>query len=136
MAPVAAVALIDFDLAGPGSALWDVAAASRLWVPLRPDADIDDPRRHRTLTWPREFADAYGLNDADRHGLVHAATLNHTWCMGYVRRKAQDGHRWFRRRWRSGEAELTDRSNSWLETRQPHYAPPHLLPDPNIHQIP
>ena len=31
-----AVALIDFDLAGPGSRLWDVAGAARLWAPLRP----------------------------------------------------------------------------------------------------
>ena len=29
-----AVALIDFDLAGPGSAVWDYAAAARLFVPL------------------------------------------------------------------------------------------------------
>src|SRR3954447_9536246 len=27
-----AVALIDFDLAGPGSRLWDVAGAARLWA--------------------------------------------------------------------------------------------------------
>ena len=27
-----AVALIDFDLAGPGSAAWDFAAAARHWV--------------------------------------------------------------------------------------------------------
>src|SRR5580704_5959066 len=28
-----AVALIDFDLAGPGSAIWDFAAAARYWAP-------------------------------------------------------------------------------------------------------
>ena len=31
-----AVALIDFDLAGPGSALWDVATAVRLWLRCGP----------------------------------------------------------------------------------------------------
>jgi Phosphotransferase enzyme family len=31
-----AVALIDFDLASPGSRAWDVACAARLWAPLRP----------------------------------------------------------------------------------------------------
>src|SRR5215217_3807410 len=37
-----AVALIDFDLASPGSRLWDVACAARLWAPLRPTAYIID----------------------------------------------------------------------------------------------
>lgn len=111
-----AVALIDFDLAGPGSALWDVAAAIRLWAPLRPDADIDDPRRGRTLTRLRVFADAYGLDDSDRTRLVDAAARNHTWCMDYVRRGAANGHPWFSRRWNGGEAELTDRTNRWFET--------------------
>ena len=35
-----AVALIDFDLASPGSAVWDVACAARLWAPLRDPADV------------------------------------------------------------------------------------------------
>jgi hypothetical protein len=109
-----AVALIDFDLAGPGSALWDVATAVRLWAPLRPDADIADVRRGRTLTRLRRFADAYGLSDADRARLVDATARNHVWCMDYVRRGAETGHPWFRQRWTTGEAELTDRTNQWF----------------------
>src|SRR6266540_3286085 len=109
-----AVALIDFDLAGPGSALWDVAAAIRLWAPLRPAADIDDVRRGRTLTRMRVFAEAYALSGPDRERLVDAVAANHVWCMDYVRRGAETGHEWFRRRWTSGEAELTDRTNAWL----------------------
>jgi hypothetical protein len=114
-----AVALIDFDLAGPGSAIWDVAAAIRLWAPLRPDADIDDPRRGRTLTRLRVFADAYGLDERDRARLVDAAARNHVWCMDYVRRGAENGHPWFRRRWIRGEAELTDRTNAWFAAQAP-----------------
>lgn len=109
-----AVALIDFDLAGPGSALWDVAAAIRLWAPLRPDADIADARRGRTLDRLRRFADSYGLEGEDRARLVEAAAVNHVWCMDYVRRGAEDGHRWFRQRWTGGEADLTDRTNQWF----------------------
>jgi Ser/Thr protein kinase RdoA (MazF antagonist) len=109
-----AVALIDFDLAGPGSALWDVAAAIRLWAPLRPDADIADVRRGRTFARLRRFADAYGLGEADRLRLVDAAALNHTWCMDYVRRGAETGHPWFHQRWTTGEADLTDRTNKWF----------------------
>ena len=109
-----AVALIDFDLAGPGSALWDVATAVRLWAPLRPAADIDDVRRGRVLPRFRLFADAYGLAGPDRARLVDAAAANHVWCMDYVRRGAETGHPWFGRRWSGGEAELTDRTNTWF----------------------
>lgn len=109
-----AVALIDFDLAGPGSALWDVAAAVRLWAPLRPDADVADARHGRTLSRMRVFADAYGLDQADRERLVDAAAANHIWCMNYVRRGAETGHPWFHRRWTGGEADLTDRTNAWF----------------------
>lgn len=109
-----AVALIDFDLAGPGSAVWDVATAVRLWAPLRPDADIADVRRGRTLSRLRRFADAYGLSDADRARLVDATARNHVWCMDYVRRGAETGHPWFRQRWTTGEADLTDRTNQWF----------------------
>lgn len=109
-----AVALIDFDLAGPGSVLWDVATAVRLWAPLRPEPDIADPRRGRALTRMRLFADAYGLSGPDRDRLVDAVVANHVWCMDYVRRGAENGHEWFRRRWHGGESELTDRTNAWL----------------------
>jgi Ser/Thr protein kinase RdoA (MazF antagonist) len=109
-----AVALIDFDLAGPGSALWDVATAVRLWAPLRPEADIHDVRRGRSLTRLRRFADAYRLTDADRLRLVDAAADNHVWCMDYVRRGAETGHPWFRQRWTTGEADLTNRTNAWF----------------------
>ncbi len=111
-----AVALIDFDLAGPGSALWDVAAAIRLWAPLRPDPDIADPRRGRTLTRLRRFADAYDLTEPDRRRLVDAAADNHVWCMDYVRRGAESGHPWFRQRWTTWEADLTIRTNHWFTT--------------------
>ncbi|TDW15307.1 phosphotransferase [Kribbella kalugense] len=109
-----AVALIDFDLAGPGSALWDIATAVRLWAPLRPEADIHDVRRGRSLTRLRRFADAYGLTDEDRLRLVDAAADNHVWCMDYVRRGAETGHPWFHQRWTTGEADLTNRTNTWF----------------------
>ena len=113
-----AVALIDFDLAGPGSALWDVAAAIRLWAPLRPDPDIADPRRGRGVTRLRRFADAYDLTEADRLRLVDAAADNHVWCMDYVRRGAESGHPWFHQRWTTGEADLTTRTNHWFTTHR------------------
>jgi hypothetical protein len=61
-----AVALIDFDLAAPGSAAWDVACAMRLWAPLRAERDVPEAVRGRSLARVRLFADAYGLGAEDR----------------------------------------------------------------------
>ena len=47
-----AVGLIDFDLASPGSRLWDVACAARLWAPIRPDERIRDVRNGRSPSGP------------------------------------------------------------------------------------
>ena len=61
-----AVALIDFDLAGPGSAAWDFAAAARSFVPLLDEADVTDSRQGRALERFRVFLAASGLTRAAR----------------------------------------------------------------------
>jgi hypothetical protein len=55
-----AVALIDFDLAGPGGAVWDFAAAARSFVPLLDDADVTDSRHGRALERFRILLEASG----------------------------------------------------------------------------
>jgi hypothetical protein len=67
-----AVAFIDFDLASPGSRLWDVAAAVRLWAPLRSDVDITDARKGRALERFRRMIDAYELDHTERVNIVDA----------------------------------------------------------------
>ena len=115
-----AVALIDFDLAGPGSRVWDVAAAARLWAPLRPDVDIADARRGRSLQRLRMFVDAYGLPGDQRELVAEALQPNHTWCYDNVRRHAEAGHRGFATFWREGGAGLSERVQVWFE--QNHHA--------------
>ena len=55
---------IDWDGAGPGSRLWDLAYAAHGFVPLSPggDPDADAPRL-------RALIDGYGLNARERHAL-------------------------------------------------------------------
>jgi hypothetical protein len=70
--PDGTLALIDFDLASPGSRLYDVAYAAWTWVPLFSDRDSvtlgwQRPDRPRRL---RLFADAYGLIPRDRRRFV------------------------------------------------------------------
>jgi hypothetical protein len=87
-----AVGLIDFDLASPGSVVWDVALAARLWVPLRDPADVPDDRARRMGDRLRMFADAYELDPVDRSRLAEAAMRSHAWCYDFVRAGAQRGH--------------------------------------------
>ena len=108
-----AVALIDFDLASPGARVWDVAAAARLWAPLRLDADVADARRGRVLRRFRLFADAYGLTPAERGRLVEAVIANHDWLYDVVRDGAENGHAGFADYWLSGARDRAARTRSW-----------------------
>lgn len=53
--------MLDWDLAGPGSRLWDVGAAAACWVTLSSGAKLFSvaERAHRL----RLFCDSYGLGD-------------------------------------------------------------------------
>jgi hypothetical protein len=107
-----AYALIDFDLASPGTRVWDVAAAVRLWAPLRPAADVPDARRGRSLARFRLFADAYGLTPAERGRLVDAVIANHDWLYDLVRDEAEAGHPGFADYW-AGARDRAARTRSW-----------------------
>jgi aminoglycoside phosphotransferase (APT) family kinase protein len=65
---------LDWDLAGPGTRLWDVANAAYSWAPLAADGGrhkIEDQARRLGL-----FVDAYGLPDRkDRSDLLPTLRL-------------------------------------------------------------
>jgi hypothetical protein len=96
-----AVALIDFDLAGPGGAAWDVAAAARYWAPLLDDRDITDRRQGRALERFRTFLHASGLTRAERRQAAEAVVANHDWTYAIVIEAAAAGHEGFADHWRS-----------------------------------
>lgn len=95
-----AAALIDFDLAGPGSAAWDFAAAARTWVPLAPDSDIHDSRSGRVLSRFRILLSASGLSSPERRDVVEAIVPNHDWTYAIVTGAAAAGHPAFADYWR------------------------------------
>nr|MBA3529057.1 phosphotransferase [Propionibacteriaceae bacterium] len=107
-----AAAFIDFDLASPGSALWDIAAAARFWAPLRSDSDITDSRRGHSLQRFRTLVDAYGISDRDRGQLVDAVRLNHDWLYGIVRSGAEGGNPGFADYWQQA-ADRVHRTRDW-----------------------
>jgi hypothetical protein len=110
-----AVALIDFDLAAPGTAVWDVAAAARLWAPLRAPVDTLDVRHNRELHRLRLFVDAYRLDDPGRAGFVAALRANHEWMCGIVRDGAARGVPGFAEYWTPEAAARAARTRSWFD---------------------
>ena len=107
-----AVALIDFDWAGPGSAVWDFAAAARYWAPLQPDRDIADDRQGRALKRFRIFLDASGLSRAGRRKVAEALVANHDWTYAIVTEAAAAGHQGFADHWRTVEGPAA-RARRW-----------------------
>ncbi len=94
-----AVALIDFDLAGPGSRAWDVACAARLWAPLRPRVYIFDTRRGLEFERFRLFVDTYGMSDSDRLRVTEAVRQNYQWFYHLIKSNAATGHAGFTKLW-------------------------------------
>src|SRR5215469_5505858 len=112
-----AVALIDFDLAGPGSAAWDIAAAARYWAPLQDERDITDSRQGRSLERFRIFLDACGLTRAERRLAAEAVVANHDWTYAIVTQAAAAGHEAFADHWRQ-VAEPAARARRWCVRHQ------------------
>lgn len=109
-----AVALIDFDLASPGSVLWDVALAARLWVPLRDPFDITDDRAGKTRERLRLLADAYGLSKPKRKRLASIASETHGWCYDIVRAGAEHGQPGYVHYWTPDAQTRDQRGRRWL----------------------
>jgi aminoglycoside phosphotransferase (APT) family kinase protein len=112
-----AVALIDFDLAGPGSAAWDFAAAARLFAPLHDDLDITDERQGRALERFRIFLENSGLTRAGRREVAEAVVPNHDWTYAIVTEAAAAGHQAFADHWRS-VADTAARARRWCQKHQ------------------
>lgn len=108
-----AVGLIDFDLAGPGSAIWDLATALRCWCPLAADCDVPPALADRRFQRLTLFLDAYGLAAAERAAVVQALIPNHDWTYRIVTDAARAGHPGFGDYW-SEVARRTDRARDWM----------------------
>jgi Phosphotransferase enzyme family len=109
-----AVALIDFDLAGPGSAVWDFASAARNWAPLTDDEDITDSRQGRALERFRIFLQATGLPRAGRRQVAEALVANHDWTYAIVAEAAAAGHQGFADHWRAVAGPVA-RARRWTQ---------------------
>jgi hypothetical protein len=114
----AATALIDFDWAGPGSIIWDLAAAARHWSPLCDERDIADSRQGQALRRFRLLLDAYGLSRAQRREVAEAILDNHDWCRAIITDAASAGHPGFIDYW-GRVAGTMARARRWCEAHHP-----------------
>ncbi|HEY0716058.1 MAG TPA: phosphotransferase [Streptosporangiaceae bacterium] len=112
-----AVALIDFDLAGPGSAAWDLAAAARYWCPLRDERDVADSRQGRALSRFRLLLDAYGLTAAERAEVAEAIVANHDWDCAIIAEGVRAGHSGFIDSWNENGGAMI-RARRWCRTHR------------------
>ena len=97
-----AVALIDFDLASPAQPVWDVAAAVRLWAPLRSEEYIEDARRGDAVRRMQVFLAASGPAGISPERLIDAVIAHQQWLYGVVAGGATTGNPGFLEYWRRG----------------------------------
>ncbi|MES5820880.1 phosphotransferase [Streptomyces sp. RG80] len=120
-----AAALIDFDMAAPGRPVWDVAMASRYWVPMLDPAFaislypgvLDAPARLRIL------ADGYGLSPCERAELPVTIEQATETCRAFVARRVADGDPvYLQALAKRGGWERWDRTQAWLVANRELFA--------------
>ena len=91
---------IDWDLAGPGSALWDLAWAAHGFADLTPGATITDAGRRL-----RSLVDGYGLDGTDRERLVALLPTRYQAMFDLLERGHRTGTQPWARLWHEGHGE-------------------------------
>ena len=117
----APVALIDWDLCGPASPLYDVASAANFWVPLAHEEratefGLTNERAGERL---RLLCDVYGLGRGGRQRLLDVVA--HRNAMGYEIHRLWGGverRPGWREMWDRNSGETILRRNAWFEARR------------------
>jgi hypothetical protein len=112
-------AFIDWDLAAPGSRLWDVAYALHGFVPLSAN-----PRwqRHDAAFRVRVFADAYGLDEAQRRELVPLLARRTRVMHDFLAQQASAGVQPWADLWKSGHGQAWQTDTDYIETNEAVWA--------------
>jgi Phosphotransferase enzyme family len=119
-----AVALLDFDFAAPGRRTYDLAAFSRMCVP------VDDEVNAARLGWEpadrptrlRLVCDAYGLDSVRRSDVLESLSDAITHGGEFVRRHAEAGEPGFVQMWNEmGGMERFDRRRRWWAKHLPDF---------------
>ena len=111
-----AVALIDFDMAGPGRALWDVAIATQEWLPLHaPETRRDHPRTLDAADRFGRFARAYGIGPDGAEALVDVVFEERGHAIANIRAEVARGNPVWIRLWgKDGGVARAALDDAWL----------------------
>ncbi|WP_186001462.1 phosphotransferase enzyme family protein [Streptomyces sp. IB201691-2A2] len=107
--------LIDWDAAGPGSLLWDVAYAIHGFIPLSAHPDWQRPDAAERL---RVFADAYGLDESERRRLVPLLGRRTRSMHDFLRTQAAQGVQPWARLWAEGHGDAWRNDAEYIEQRE------------------
>lgn len=107
------IAMIDFDLAAPGTAAFDLAVTACFWVPLLDARDIFDDRRDHVLTRFRLLLDAYGADADLRREVTEATPAANSWISDVIEDHARIGHPAFGSLWERAMG-IHHRASRWL----------------------
>jgi hypothetical protein len=110
-----AVALLDFDFAAPGRAVWDVVATAGMWAPRRdPAGRIPGMEHLDPIARTQVFVDAYGLDTEGRAAFLD--TCRERLATGFLQRRVAAGEPQFIAMWEAqGGAEDDVRRHAWLD---------------------
>lgn len=106
---------IDWDGAGPGSRLWDLAYAAHGFVPMGPDAQLGDETAGRRLA---ALADGYGLDVVERLELINMLAPRILSMHDFLRRAHETGAEPWSTLWSEGHGEVWQSNALYAETRR------------------
>ncbi|MEV6153200.1 aminoglycoside phosphotransferase family protein [Nonomuraea sp. NPDC052129] len=110
-----AVAFVDFDGARPVDPLFDIAIATRHWIPLRDPVDIEDARMDADLVRRFHlFTGEHQLTGDQRDRLVGMLIDFMDWALVSLRARAESGHVGFAGLSAQGYEGMNRRSRTWL----------------------
>lgn len=118
------VALIDFDMAGPGRPLWDLAIAAEEWAPLHaPGARLSTPDTLDAVHRLGLLADAYGLAADRAEELLDVVVEVKAHAAANVRAQAAAGDRvWVQHIAKTDFDARVDADAQWLADQRPAFA--------------
>lgn len=110
-----AVALIDFDTAAPGRALWDLALAIQEWAPLHaPQVRWHYPQQLDGIARAGVLARSYGIKPEEAPDLVEVIFAAREHILTKVRAEITDGSPLWTGPWRDRVQEQAIADAAWL----------------------
>ncbi|WP_330239699.1 phosphotransferase enzyme family protein [Streptomyces sp. NBC_00525] len=107
-------AFIDWDCAGPGTRLWDIAYAIHAFVPMSADPEW---QRRDAADRLAVFVNAYGLDEAERRELVPLLARRTRSMYDFLRDQAALGAQPWSRLWAEGHGDVWRNDADYIEQR-------------------